>query len=822
MLGYLKKRLSAKILTVLVIILVCSFAGLGFLVISRQQDLLGQMRQRVSKQLQQTGGDTRSRFEMLERSVGERLNAMGRNTAAELSDLTSKDLAEEEGNIMQGMEKLLADNAEAVATTLSKVAEDAIMAKKYDQLTGLSRAVAQTKAIAYAFFLDRDGKLLPGYVNMVDDAVRGYLPKEAVDSDNAVENEKIVLAASRKDPHILVHEHIITYYGLPIGKIVIGINKAALNGEMEAMRGRFEKLKQANAQSVKRIIGSESTKVIAQMHGDLQAVVKGSGDSMDATAHILETSSQAVQSGTTRRVMTVGALSCLGLLAAVAIMLRIMVLRPIFAITQGLRDTAQGEGDLTKRLNSPRVDEIGMLAKWFDTFVAKLNNIIVDIGANAETVASSSYEVLSVSEQMQTESEDLKAKANTVAAASEEMTVSMNSVAAASEEASTNIGFVAEAAAEMKRAFDEVVGECERAMQTTHSATDRVHGATAKVGELGEAAREINKVSEVITEIADQTNLLALNATIEAARAGEAGKGFAVVAGEIKALAQQTQQATQQIKAMIDGIRQSTGDTVSEVGKVAEVIENVDSIMTAISDSMQQQSGRAAEVAQSMEQASQGIAEVNENVAQSSQVAEQIAGDISDVNSVAGEMSSRGGHMRVSSEGLSELAGQLKSMISVFKVSIEEGHDQGGENRQSREMTVPDLFVWTPRLATGIEKIDQQHQQLIRLINELHRAMKLRKGAREAGRILDELVEYTNYHFGFEEELFKRYNYPNRTEHEKAHRDLVAKVTEFKNQFQEGTAGLSMDLMQFLTSWLKGHIMKTDMAYTSLLADKDI
>lgn len=242
--------------------------------------------------------------------------------------------------------------------------------------------------------------------------------------------------------------------------------------------------------------------------------------------------------------------------------------------------------------------------------------------------------------------------------------------------------------------------------------------------------------------------------------------------------------------------------------------------MGAIAVSMTEQSGRAAEVAQNVEQASLGIAEVNENVAQSSQVSAQIAGDISEVNAVAMDMSSRSSHMRQSSESLSELASQLRKMISVFRVSVNE---QKQKKRTSAAVgQVPDLFIWNSKLVTGLQDIDEHHKNLVRLVNDLHRAMKAKAGATASGRILDELVDYTRYHFEFEEKLFSKHSYPATSEHKIAHRNLVEKVTGFQQEFKKGKAGLSMELMNFLADWLRQHIMKTDMAYVPHLKEKGV
>ncbi len=817
MFDMINRHLSIKMLIVLVVILVGSFSALCLSILAKQGSLLGGMQANVYEKLQQNGENAQGQFKTLEGHVKSAITDMGEQSARNLAAMTADALTTQKNQIEKDMEKMLENNAAAVADLLSSVGKDDLMAKNDAKLLELSRAVAKTEEIIFAFFFDKDNNLLPGYVDLMDNRVDGYLKGHEDDVEKAAR----LLEAAKSDTAVFLYEKAIDYYNLPIGKVVLCISKDSVSMQLAALTSSFATLNSNNAKSIRSVIAEESVKVAALMQKDFSGIEESNTRAIAETGDILKDSARQVNSGTTWVVAVVGTLCCLGVLAAVAVMLRLMVIGPIQRITTGLRDTAEGEGDLTKRLIMNRNDEIGELAGWFNTFIAKLNTIIVDIGANSETVASSSFEVLSVAEHMLEESESLLNKANAVAAASEEMNVSMSSVAAASEEASTNIGIVASAAGEMKGSLDDVVLECRKAKDVSNTAMDQVKNATGKVGLLGEAAREISKVSQVITEIADQTNLLALNATIEAARAGEAGKGFAVVAGEIKNLAQQTRGATQEIKAKIEGIQNSTEDTVEEVGLISGVIKNVDAIMTAIAQSITVESERAAEVARNIEQASQGIAEVNENVAQSSQVSAQIAGEMTEVSRVAGEMSTRSDQMRTSSGGLTDLSSQLKGMISVFKVSIDEADQRGGGAKRSTS-TGPELFPWNEKLVLGFAKIDDQHKELVRLINQLHNAMRSKVGAREAGRILDELAKYTTYHFGFEEELFDRYGYPAASEHKKIHRDLVAKVVGFQQDFHQGRAGLSMDLMNFLTDWLKQHILQTDRAYAPFFHDKNI
>ncbi|MGD9733948.1 MAG: bacteriohemerythrin [Desulfamplus sp.] len=513
-------------------------------------------------------------------------------------------------------------------------------------------------------------------------------------------------------------------------------------------------------------------------------------------------------------------LFALAMLLSTVIMIKFIVITPIDEISQALKDTAQGEGDLTKRLHATRTDEIGLLATSFNAFISRMNNIIVDISQNAQTVTAASAEVLSVAEQMSEDSEDLSMRANTVAAASEEMSANMGSVAAASEQSSTNLSIVAASAGEMKATLNEVAQNCSRARGISEKAASSVDTASKKVKHLGDAAKEISKITEVITEIAAQTNLLALNATIEAARAGEAGKGFAVVANEIKALANQTTDATHDITNKVTGIQNSTDETISEVGNISDVIVEVNDIVAAIAAAIEEQSAAAAEVSDNIQQASQGIAEVNENVAQTSEVSVQIAKDIHVVHNVSETMSEKSSQMNVSAKDLSELSYKLRDMISVFKVSAD--HLDKDKKVKESSPKVFDLITWGPKLTTGIEQIDVQHKELVRMVNELHKAMKLKTGIQQSGAILDSLAQYTVYHFGHEEKLFKQHQYPESEEHKKIHENLISTVTAFQKDFKSGKASLSVDLMNFLTQWLKDHIMKCDMRYVPFLKSRGL
>ena len=371
-----------------------------------------------------------------------------------------------------------------------------------------------------------------------------------------------------------------------------------------------------------------------------------------------------------RTVVSLLAVTGIGLL--VGILLSLILGRgitgPLNKAIDGLRDIAEGEGDLTTRLNAESKDEVGELARWFNVFIEKLQTIIKDIAENTDTVNSSSAELSTISQQMSSGAEEASSKTDSVASATEEMNANMGSIAATMEQASTNVEMVAASAEQMAATINEIAQNSEKARSITGGAVTLAKSSSDRVEGLGKAAQEVSKVTATITEISEQTNLLALNATIEAARAGEAGKGFAVVANEIKELAKQTAEATDEIRSRIQGIQDSISGTITDIEQVPKVINDVDEIVSTIATAVEEQSTTTREIATNVAQASQGIQEVTENVTQSSNVTGEIAGEVSEVNRATGEMANSSSQINMSANELSKVADQLKSMVGQFKV----------------------------------------------------------------------------------------------------------------------------------------------------------
>ncbi len=344
------------------------------------------------------------------------------------------------------------------------------------------------------------------------------------------------------------------------------------------------------------------------------------------------------------------------------------VIKPINTVVDGLKDVAEGEGDLTSRLDVISKDEIGNLALWFNTFMENLQGMIKDTIKKAEALSNAASELSTLSNMMFKSVDQMTSKTQTVSGSAEEMSSNMNSVAGTMEQASTKVGMVATSAEEMSATISEIAVNSEKARSITHEALERAQIASDKVDELGSEANRVGKVTEVITDISEQTNLLALNATIEAARAGEAGKGFAVVANEIKELAKQTAMATKEIKLNIDGIQNTTGGTVTEIEQILQVINKINDIVSSTAAAVEQQTLTTNEIAGNVADVSQRIQEVNQNVSESNSVSQEIAQDITKVTHSTGEMSDISSQVNSNSNDLNKLSEELREMVARFKV----------------------------------------------------------------------------------------------------------------------------------------------------------
>ena len=246
---------------------------------------------------------------------------------------------------------------------------------------------------------------------------------------------------------------------------------------------------------------------------------------------------------------------------------------------------------------------------------------------------------------------DMQTTAQSMTATASDASARAATVSAASQSASTNVGTVASAAEELSSSVEEISRQVTRSSEIASKAVSDAERTNATVQVLSTGAEKIGEVVKLIHSIAAQTNLLALNATIEAARAGESGRGFAVVASEVKALANQTAKATEEISGQVAAMQQSTSDAVSAINGITQTIAQMSEITVSISTAIEQQGEATREIARNIQQVAAGSSEINAHIGGVTSAASATGTAASGVLANARELDNQSGMLRSAVDG---------------------------------------------------------------------------------------------------------------------------------------------------------------------------
>lgn len=332
------------------------------------------------------------------------------------------------------------------------------------------------------------------------------------------------------------------------------------------------------------------------------------------------------------------------------------VTRPLLRLAAMLEDIADGEGDLTRRLNYERRDELGRLALAFNRFLDKLQPVIGKVQASVRDARDTADQSSSIARQTSEGMQQQFREIDQVSAALHEM----SATAIASAQSAAQAADAAHQADQASREGLQVITHTTHAIQAQAQAQD-MDKAMARLQTLAQSSEQIGSVLEVILSIAVQTNLLALNAAIEAARAGDAGRGFAVVADEVRGLARRTQASVEEIRQVIDNLQNGTHDvTLAMQSSHALALENVNQVQQAVA---------------ALERIDQGvtvITEMNLQIAsaaeEQSSVADEINRNVEAIRDVTESLSGQAEQAAQVSRQLNELASHQQGLMQQFRV----------------------------------------------------------------------------------------------------------------------------------------------------------
>lgn len=360
------------------------------------------------------------------------------------------------------------------------------------------------------------------------------------------------------------------------------------------------------------------------------------------------------------------ALVCLLVLLGFSLSISRSIFTRLTMLKERIKDVAQGEGDLTKRIHIDSEDEVAEVGRWFNRFMDSLHEIVSSVSDNTTQVTSAAEGISSSASQTAERTRAESDQIQQVAAAMQEMAATVAEVSSNSDRAAND----ARRAADIARQGGEIVNG---AMVRMNSISQSVGATASRVEELGRRSSEIGKIIAVIEEIASQTNLLALNAAIEAARAGEHGRGFAVVAGEVRRLAERTTQATQEITETIKAVQLETGTAVAEMEAGTHEVElgleettRAGTALNEIITAAQHVGDVISQIATAANQQTSAVAEINTSIGHISAITQESESSVEQSAQTCSE--------------LSNLATSLEQLVGRFKLGNGRIADSGNDS----------------------------------------------------------------------------------------------------------------------------------------------